>query len=120
MRLKYCSGQDTFQFLLTLRGLEIYTANSGKKLMTADNQVRQGSHQNIVQNRQDNGNWSDPNMISFTLVPSEEFSAKCNTDKFFIEMTYGERRPRLVTNVKNPSFFSRLLATTRTRDGYRD
>ena len=85
MRLKYCSGQDTFQFLLTLRGLEIYTANSGKKLMTADNQVRQGSNQNIVQNRQDNGNWSDPNMISFTLVPSEEFSAKCNTDNSLLK-----------------------------------
>lgn len=40
MRQKYCQGQDTFQFLLTLRGLEIYTANSGKKFMTANNQVR--------------------------------------------------------------------------------
>ena len=59
-------------------------------------------------------------MISFTLVPIKEFSAECNTDQFYIEMTYGERRPRLVTNQKNPSFFSRLLATTRTRDGYRD
>lgn len=42
-KLKYRSGHDTFQFLLTLRGLEIYTANSGKKFMTADNEVRQGS-----------------------------------------------------------------------------
>ena len=35
-------------------------------------------------------------------------------------MTYGERRPRLVTNVKNPSFYSRILATTKFKDGYRD
>ena len=67
MRIKFCQGQDTFQFLLTLRGLEIYTANSGKKFMCSDNQVRQGSYQNIVQNRYDNANWSDPHMISFSL-----------------------------------------------------
>lgn len=59
-------------------------------------------------------------MISFTLVPSKEYSLECNTNEFFIEMTYGEWRPRLVTNVRNPSFFSRLLATTRSSDGYRD
>ena len=59
-------------------------------------------------------------MISFTIVPTQDFSADNNTDLFYIEMTYGERRPRLVTNVKNPSFFSRLLASTRIRDGYND
>lgn len=59
-------------------------------------------------------------MISFTITPTADFSAENNTNLFYIEMTYGERRPRLVTNVKNPSFFSRLLASTRIRDGYSD
>lgn len=65
-------------------------------------------------------NWGDPHMISFTLVPKEQYAVDCNSNEFFIEMTYGELRPRLVTNVKNPSFFSRMLATTRSSDGYRD
>ena len=57
-------------------------------------------------------------MTTFTLVPRNPEDS--NLNEFYIEMTYGELRPRMVTNVRNPSLWSRLLATTRGNDGYRN
>ena len=74
MKEKLCQGQDNFQFLLTYRGIEIFSADSGKKFMTKNNQVRQGNYQRVVQNRFDNINWNDPRMNSFSIVPKEPYS----------------------------------------------
>lgn len=59
-------------------------------------------------------------MTKFMLVPSEEFSSESNTNQFYIEMIHGATRPRMVTNQRNPPYYSRILATTRSSDGYRD
>jgi len=120
MKEKLCQGQDKFEFLLTFRGIEIFSAESGKKFMTKNNQVRQGNYQRIVQNRFDNINWNDHAMNSFTIVPKEPYSTNINQNLYHIEMPYGERRPRLVMNNKNAALWSRLICTTRISDGYRE
>jgi len=33
-------------------------------------------------------------------------------------MLYGDRKPRVVPNVVDPYYFSKLIATTNTKDGY--
>ncbi len=38
--------------------------------------------------------------------------------KYSISMLYGEKKPKVVPNVLNPYYFSKLIATTNPNDGY--
>lgn len=41
-------------------------------------------------------------------------------DLFYIEMPYGETKPRMVCNKEDPYLYSRLISTTKDRDGHKN
>ena len=51
----------------------------------------------------------------WVLVPAESAS---NDPYFYVEMAYGEKRPRLIANREDVKVNSKIIATTRDADGY--
>ena len=105
----------------------------GAKFTSQQGEVSQGSYQYI--------SWATPackvvddvRCSNWSLVSPFETEESDVVDKynytfdqadsnniFFIQMPYGEIKPRLLTNKENPYLYTKLIASTKRSDGYRN
>lgn len=64
--------------------------------------------------------FSDPSLYVFALNNGKKNRAANAQTSFTIESPYGEIKPRLVMQKKNPYVWTNLIITRRDRDGYKD
>ena len=119
--------------------------SDGRKLITDRGQVEPGFHDWIVWANHNHPNYSDLKSSVWIPEPVDQYddlntstdlmhksfnsfnqsmnniSLKKNgpsSDKFNISQPYGEKHPRLVSNISNPKNYSTLIATTKDLDGF--
>ena len=116
------TGNDTVQFVLTNQGLEIgknyvtkdKVPNSDQcklretKLCCANSSIDQRSQDVIRWVDEKHKQWFDPMSNKFVLRHHED-----HLDKFFIEMPYGDRRPRLTTNLRTFTYSSQIICSAK-------
>ena len=125
---------DKVKFVLTRSGLQIEDINEkGAKFVTHTGEVAQGSYQyvtwatnnfKIVDDYRCN-NWS---LVSPFETEEEDivdeykfsYNEKDTDSIFFIQMPYGEVKPRLLCNKENPYLFTKLISSTKRSDGYKN
>ena len=108
---------NKFNFILKEDGAGFGIEYDGKRLVAADEQpVDQGSSTFLEWVDLHHDNYHRENCSVWHLQPHLMMNTK--KYKFVLSLRYGEKQPRLLPNVLNPPFYSKLLASTNMRDGY--
>lgn len=125
---------DKVKFVLTHSGLHIEDINElGAKFITHRGEVSQGSYQyvswatnnyKVIDDFRCN-NWSlvspfESEDVDVVDKYNYSFNEKDSNSIFFIQMPYGEVKPRLLTNKENPYLYTKLISSTKRSDGYKN
>ena len=123
---------DKVKFVLTHSGLQIEDINEkNAKFVTHTGEVAQGGYQYVSWATDNFKMYDDYRCNNWSLVSpfaSEEediiddfkfeFNEKDANSIFYIQMPYGEVKPRLLCNKENPYLFTKLISSTKRSDGY--
>lgn len=64
------------------------------------------------------GSYMDPGLTVFSITNGNKNANNNQQSSFHIESPYGEVKPRVVMQSKNPHVWSSLTVTRRNKDGY--
>lgn len=125
---------DKVKFVLTHSGLHIEDINEmGAKFITHQGEVSQGSYQyvswatnnyKVIDDFRCN-NWSlispfETEELDVVDKYNYSFNEKDSNSIFFIQMPYGEIKPRLLANKENPYLYTKLISSTKRSQGYKN
>ena len=118
---------DRVKFVLNQNGLQIQdTLDQNALIMTSSGLVAQGSYQWVSWSVLGEGSLNDPFQSLWTLTSpfADDWSKAEGVEDaesiFLIKKIYGDIRPKLILNKKDPYLYSKLIATTKNTDGYDD